>query len=475
MIRTVIQQDWWLIRQSPLYRILLAVFTGCLFLAALNGHRTYQNQLRTHAVIDSTARALPQKLTAQLQAIEANGGQFHGSPFADPRSPYAVGNSYAPRFLVYPLHPLTQWSIGQSDIYPTYYRVTAGKMQSLILNEEIANPQIQFTGYFDMSFVLVYLLPLLIIGFTYNLSAYEQELGTLRMLLAEPVSFQKIIGVKFLFRFLLASIFLWLSLSVTAFFSGIPLNDPTWKQFTLNTWWYALFWFALSWCMNALSRKNSGTTAGLLLGTWLGIVLLIPGIINLVANAKYPMPSRIDLITETREAAAEMSKKSSAVLGKYLQDHPELIKDTAGMNPNDFAIKAFTAVVETEKMIAPLEDSFEVQLRHQQRLAAKFGYLSPALILQASFNKTAATHEDNFIDFRQYVSRFFKFNRDFFTKRIVTQKKFTSAGLGEIPVSGVYKSRIPEQGNRYNYFCLLFLLLVVTGILGFRKGNPVNS
>ena len=315
MIRIVIQQDWWLIRQSTLYKILAAVFIGCLVLAALNGNRIYRKQLQTHARIDSVANAQPQQLQSRIQAIEANGGKYQGSPFADPRAPYAVGNSYAPRYLTYPLQPLAQWSIGQSDIYPTYYRVTAGKMQSLILNEEIANPQIQFTGYFDLAFVLVYLLPLLIIGFTYNLSSQEYELGTLRMLLTEPVSFQKILAVKFIFRFVMALAFTGLLLGLIGMASGIPVASKGFLQFALIGFCYILFWFSLSWLFNAVSRRNSGTTAGLLLGSWLGFVILIPGIINLAASVSYPMPSRIELITETREAEAEVSKNRSAVLG----------------------------------------------------------------------------------------------------------------------------------------------------------------
>lgn len=468
MIRIIIQQDWWLIRQSSLFKILGLVFAGCLAIAALNGRSTYQGKLTTHAAIDTTAAYFPKKLSSRLQQIEANNGQFNGSPFVDPRSPYAVGNSFAPRFLVYPLEPLAQWSIGQSDIYPTYYRVTAAKRQSLILNEEIANPQIQFTGYFDVAFVLVYLLPLLIVGFTYNLSAQEYELGTLRMLLSEPVSFQRIVAVKFLFRLTLASIIIWLALWILALLTGIP-TDVRWLQFTTGAWLYSILWFSLSWMANAVSRKRSGTTASMLIGAWLFFILLVPGIISQVANSRYPMPSRIDLITATREAAAGVSMKSSAVLGKYLQDHPELVKDTVKVDPNDFAIKYFTSLIETEKVIAPLEERFEVQLIRQQVVAGQLSYFSPALMLQSFFNATAGTGEDDLQAFKQHAGRFYELNREFFTRKIVGQEGFTSAGVGEIPAPEVYRLGRPVVGTYFMY--LLVLVVGFVGVGGLVWGN----
>lgn len=473
MIRIIIQQDWWLIRQSSLYKILGLVFVGCLAIAALNGRSTYQHKLTTHAAIDTTAAYLHKKLASRLQQIEANNGQFQGSPFLDPRSPYAVGNSFLPRFLVYPLQPLAQWSIGQSDIYPTYYRVTAAKRQSLILNEEIANPQIQFTGYFDVAFVLVYLLPLLIIGFTYNLTAQEHELGTLRMLLSEPVSFERIVAVKCLFRLTLASVIIWLALWMAALLAGIPM-DARWLQFATGAWLYSILWFSLSWMVNAVSRKHSGTTASILVGAWLCFILLVPGIISQVANSRYPMPSRIDLITATREAAAEVSKKSSAVLGKYLQDHPDLVKDTVKINPNDFAVKYFTSLIETEKVIAPLEERFEVQLIRQQAVATQLSYFSPALMLQSFFNATAGTDEDDLRAFKQHAGRFYEVNREFFTKKIVGQEGFTGASVREIPVPEGYRPETPELGGYYGYLLVLVMGFVGVGRVAWGMKNRLH-
>jgi ABC-2 type transport system permease protein len=468
MISTIIQQDWWLIRQSTLYKILALVFISCLVVAGINGHRLYQNKIRTHAAIDSAQHAATVDLKAQLEKIES-GEPYLGSPFADPRSPYAVGNSYLPHYLVFSLHPLAQWSTGQSDVQPTYYRVNASKMQSLLVNDEIANPRIQFSGYLDISFVLIYLLPLFIIGFTYNLSSSEFESGTLRMLLSEPVSFQRIMAVKFLFRFIMASLGLWVVLLMAAAVSSIPLSDGNLWQFILYAWAYACFWFALSWFVNSLSRTNSGTTAAVMLVTWLSFVILIPGIISMIAKSAFPMPSRIELITKTREAAAQTSKRNSDVLGKYLQDHPDLVKDTAGLNPNDFAVKAFTAVLEIERSVAPLENSFDMQLAGQQKVAGKLGYFSPALIFQSAMNSSAMTGETSFIDFKHYVTDFFKRNREFYTNQIIGQKKFTSKGLIAIPLSSNHDHSTTNSRTYILYLSLLTLALVAFGILGFRK------
>ncbi len=461
MIRTIIRQDWWMIRQHFLYKLLTLVFGVCLLLALWNGNGIYQSKMKTHAAIDSIARQQPVDHLQQVKAIEET-GVYTGSPFSDPRAPYAVATHYAARYITYSLHPLAKWNTGQSDIQATYYKVTASKRQALLVNEEIANPQVQFTGYFDIAFVIIYLLPLFVIGFTYNISAQENEFGTLRMLLSEPVSITKIIAVKFVFRFLLTSVLLWTLLVLLALVSKVPLHDGRWFQFAAGAGCYTLLWFGVSWLFNACSRKNSGTTASLLAAFWLCFIVLVPGIINMIATGRYPMPSRIDLITQTREAAADISKKNSDVLGKYLQDHPELVSDTVGMNYNDFAVKAFTAVVETEKITAPLRNLFDEQLGSQQKIAATLGYCSPALVLQQSFNYSAATHEDDFRAFKEHVGTFFTKNRTFHTNRIISQKRFTSEELSSLPEPGAFEVADTKK-NTYIYFVLFTMVCLLSG------------
>lgn len=259
----------------------------------------------------------------------------------------------------------------------------------------------------------------------------------------------------------------------TAAASSIPLADKSFWSYVGYICSYTTFWFALSWLINALSRRNSGTTAALLMGLWISQVLLIPGMIGLIARSAYPMPSRIELITRTREAVAKIARQNSDVLGRYLQDHPDLVKDTAGINPNDFAVKAFTAVLETERAVAPLERSFEVQRAGQQNVAARLTYLSPAIIMQPAMNAAARTGEDSFDSFKQYTDDFFKVNRDYFTKKIIGQRDFSSNVLEEIPKAEEDRQPGKSVSSFVVYFLILSLARILIGAIFFKRSKAL--
>ena len=76
-------------------------------------------------------------------------------------------------------HSLAHMSLGQRDIEPYYRKLTAASLYYQLFENELANPLKLYIGNFDLSFVLIYLFPLLIIVFTYGLYAEEKENGML--------------------------------------------------------------------------------------------------------------------------------------------------------------------------------------------------------------------------------------------------------------------------------------------------------
>lgn len=93
------------------------------------------------------------------------------------------------------------FSIGQSDLLPYYFKISTRSQTTFINNDDIENPTNLLSGRFDISFVIIYLLPLLILAVSYNFLSAEREAGTLQMLLAQPVALRKFIFGKITLRF----------------------------------------------------------------------------------------------------------------------------------------------------------------------------------------------------------------------------------------------------------------------------------
>src|SRR5690606_31364753 len=114
-------------------------------------------------------------------------------------------------------HPssISPLAIGQKDQYPFYHRL---EPYSDIYNETSAivrNPQTVQVGNFDLSFVFVYLFPLLIIAMGYNIASSERENGTF-ILLSVHSDPKKVLRYKMTFRIVVV-LGLGLLLNVIAF------------------------------------------------------------------------------------------------------------------------------------------------------------------------------------------------------------------------------------------------------------------
>ena len=139
------------------------------------------------------------------------------------------------------------------------------------------NPVQLLFGNFDLAFVIIYILPLLIIAFSFNILSKEKELGTLRLLGAQPVSVAMWLLQKMTIRyfvFTLITIFMLLISAVLFSTGGFSSFDGL-LGLCLIVAGYILFWFVIAYIIN-IKINNSSKNALTLIGTWLLIVMILP-------------------------------------------------------------------------------------------------------------------------------------------------------------------------------------------------------
>ena len=101
----------------------------------------------------------------------------------------------------WPPVPLAALAVGQSDLLPYYYDVSIYTNESTFQqNGEVENPLNLMVGRFDLAFVVIYLLPLLVLALSYNVLSEEREQGTLALTLSQPVSARSVVAAKLWFR-----------------------------------------------------------------------------------------------------------------------------------------------------------------------------------------------------------------------------------------------------------------------------------
>jgi ABC-2 type transport system permease protein len=231
---------------------------------------------------------------------------------------------------------------------------------------------------------------------SYELLSGERERGTLAMLLSQPVRQTDLAVGKATARFTLVALatFVLASLGLLAAgvdftVSGAALHASIYLA-TLLCW--AGVWFAAAVWVN--SRQGSSANNALsLVGAWLLVVVIVPGLVNLAVDTALPAPSSMELVHEAREAGLDIEKDLSVLKGRHDQD------------TTDANYKAKVAASEdllTERL-SPLMAQHREQQEHRAQVLNLLGFLSPAMLVQLSLEDIAGTSAYRQAQFASHV------------------------------------------------------------------------
>jgi ABC-2 type transport system permease protein len=418
--------------------------------------------------IDAAVAAEAKTVANQRQAAaEILAGRAESGGFTDPTNPGVVGGTFGSgRYAVLFPSALAALSIGQSDLRPSYVKVSLQSLQTVLSRDEIENPQTLLLGRFDFAFVVVYLLPLVIIALAYQLLSVEREDGTLALLLSQPVTLGTVLTGKVIARLaLLLSVVIGVVL-VASLVGGIEVASPGTPGRLLllaaTIVAYAFVWFALAVLVNAAGWP-SATNAVVLLATWLALVIVIPATVNIVALRIYPAPSRVELVQALRRATDAADRRAAELLGKFFQDHPELAPSAATAGMSDFYSRTMAVRADADAAIRPVVQRFESQISAQRRFVDRFQFLSPAVLTRGALDDLAGSGEARYQDFVQQIAEHHARWREFFVARIMRQAKVTPADYDRIPVFEYTPE--PEQRVRSRVWRSLAGLLVPLAVV----------
>lgn len=406
-----------------------------------------------------------EKMLQLLDSVE-KGMQVSVSRWTIPTSPMAVGNYY-PRIAAMESQPLAFVATGQADIFTHYVKPKVTGDDFALNFTEMTSPVQLLFGSFDLAFVVVYLLPLLIIAFSYNILSSERENGSLRLLASQPISISNWVFQKISLRFFWISFLVIFSLVIifSMFIADWSSAFILFLKLTGFILAYMLFWFALAFLIN-LYGGSSAKNAITLLGLWVLIVLLIPSTLNQLSTTLYPMPSRSLMINEMRSLKAEVTKKQDEILDNYLRDHPEYaINDTSLTRSFYHRYMASQQLVKQE--LSPVIKAYENQFQNQKQWLSNFTWVSPAIVVQESLNKMSGTSAEDYEHFRKQVVDFAGTWREFLTPFLYNNQKFSQKDYQKLPVFSF--------GSKDHHYGKGALILVIGALLLFGIGYLVTK
>ncbi|MDC6364572.1 MULTISPECIES: DUF3526 domain-containing protein [Flavobacteriaceae] len=435
---------------------LLSIILLLLFgFSAYNGLQKVEKRQKGIAAAKNEVEQSDAMMLKLLDSVE-RGLEVSVPYWTVPTSPMAVGNYY-PRVAAMDSKPMAFISTGQADMFTHYVKPAVSGDDFALKFTEMTSPVQLLFGSFDLAFVIIYLLPLLIIAFSYNVLSAEKESGSLRLLASQPIGIQNWVLQKLGLRFFWLSLLVVGSLLVVFFSLGLnPFDDtPVFLSLLGLILAYMLFWFAIAFVVN-LWVGSSAKNAVALLGLWVVFVLLVPSVLNQLGNTLYPMPSRNLMINEMRTLKAEVTKKQDEILDNFLRDHPEYaINDTTQNRSFWHGYMASQKLIHEE--LSPLVNSYEEQLQNQQGWIDKFKWISPTILAQESLNKMAGTSKKDYEEYRKQVVDFAEKWRGHFIPFLYNNQSFSQADYDALP-SFDYQTK----ANNYWRATLVIFLIAFT-------------
>ncbi|MET4683362.1 ABC transporter permease subunit [Brevundimonas faecalis] len=409
--------------------------------------------------------AYEKKTAATGQAYEVAAFNHAGGAVPAGTNAGTVGSTLVSPAILPPTG-LAAFAVGQGDIQLSYIPVNSNSIISATRDAEIGNPVNLKRGPFDLSFVVIFLLPIFILAISYDMLSSEKERGTLAMVLSHPVSLRKLMLSKVASRAMII-----LAVIVIAGFGALltvggdlGLAD-TWARFGLwmvATLLYSLFWFGLAVLVNALSQ-NSATNGVVLAGAWLVLVVVAPTLVSVLATTVYPAPSRFEFITASRVVQTQVEKDYMKALDKYFYDHAEFAPQGAASEA-DFLATSLAKNAAVEKAMTPLFNQFRGQLAKQDDMVAQVQFVSPAIMMQRVLNDASGASAARYSGFIDQVVAYRQVWTDHFTRRFVAQTPLRSADYAAFPSFQYREEAVGDLAGR-SAPSILGLLALMTAVM----------
>lgn len=375
---------------------------------------------------------------------------------------------YYQRFAyINPFVPLTSLSIGQRDVNANILNIKILTLQGQKFDTDLINPVKQQVGNLDLSFVILFIFPLIIIALSFNILSEEKERGIWNLIRVQGKSPARFLLSKLAVRALFV-VGTLLSLFVIAMIWGSIALDVAFISFISLSVLYILFWLVVSFLVVSF-QQNSNTNAITLITIWLLQVIVLPMVISNYTNHTYPMGEALRLSIKQRDMYHEkwdINKKET--MDKFYKHYPQFAH--YGDPDEGFTWKWYYAMQQMGDDDSLAEQYALIEkVNKRQSLIQKLSIICPPLSTQLAMNDLAHSGLNNYLSYLNETSAFHeKLRLGFYDK--IFQKKGSDAVDWSKYTPEFHRDTSSQVPSRSLFTILVFISLIGSfSILKLRK------
>ncbi|WP_462251316.1 DUF3526 domain-containing protein [Ekhidna sp.] len=320
--------------------------------------------------------------------------------------------------------------LGQRDLFPVYYGFNVTDLARQVNTGELANPMKLLTGNFDLSYVIIFLFPLLVVAMFYNLYAGEKEGGTLSLLQSQSTPLLKILVCKGVLRLLIIWSLVLILLILGFLLQSIPIleNSKLFLNWILISFGYCFLW-AVTMVVIIVLKRTSAFNAIVGLGVWLFFTLITPALLNLFVLSREPLPNRSEMIHELRTLNGQVwDSPKSYVLDKFYIDYPQYDDgDTI-----DFYKWYYAGFTLMDKEANIMKSKYEEQVSSRNTILNRWEWLAPAAMVHERISRLSETDRQSHLDFVKEVYTYHRNMKELYYPRIFNGQPFSLDDLNKL-------------------------------------------
>ncbi len=369
----------------------------CVF-SIYNGFEIMHKQLETIKEINTKKELETFKLIEWFDKSEKGPAE---KPWVNIEDPY-WSIRYTPSYIFKTPSVLFPLGIGQSEQYGFYKKTTRwSSTYDSDMVEEISNYERLINGNIDFSFLIIFLLPILIIILTYNINGLEKDLKFHKLIAVQNRKTNYWILNRLLFYLFLILFSVNVLILSVGLFNDLSYNIESILKIIVLSNLYIISFSIIFYFLNN-SAKNSRSVAFKMISVWLVFCVIMPGSVHQYASFKYPVNYMTDFLDVNRKQTYEVFKLDDIDLYDVLIEmHPELMGTTKSKDTildNQLIRRSISTII--NQMNISAANQIEIQNANKNNLIRSSYFFNPVSFVQNLWNSYTATDYNAYADFR---------------------------------------------------------------------------
>lgn len=369
------------------------------------------------------------------------------------------------------------YNIGQGDVFPYYYQFNSENFEMQWLKQtEVVNPLRSLAGHFDVTFWIIYLMPLIVLLLTFKSLSEERDNGNWRLIAAQGINENAWLKSSFF----IVALFALLSLLLIAI-AGSVINKCVFDQdiavsdvlfFTVSTA-YLFFWLSVFYFMNSLRRgvAYNALVSGV---CWIGLSLVVPVIISKLAASAVRIDNTTISFFSRRPQDLRIGTDTAFTAGKItaLANMENAFKD-ADADPSSpyFLLRAYYAwhrLLHEERW--PAVQQYFKQIEKRQHITNLNVLINPVASTDGYLAALANNDAAAFHDFTERSEQLQDSLQKTMFGSLFTAKQLSDREYGQLPVFEFCRNKLSTLITFYFLFMiLLFSILTMSANCNLLK------